>query len=106
MASPAAKCLRETPQLIKLRHKVVPLGQHLESAAIDDFTGDGQHAAMTNTIEQRNADLIFEMFDGFAHSRLRCEHGLGGLRETTLPDDLDEGAERSQFHANSISEWN
>jgi hypothetical protein len=95
VASPAAKCLRETPQLIKLRHKVVPLGQHLESAAIDGFTGDGQHAAMTDTIEQRYADLIFEMFDRLAHSRLRCEHGLGGLREATLPDDLHEGAECS-----------
>jgi hypothetical protein len=59
---------------------------------------------MADAIEQRHADLVFQLLDRLADRRLRREHGLGGPREAALPYHLDESAKRPDLHFNSITE--
>jgi len=94
----------ETSKLIELGDEIVALCQHLERAPIDDFAGDGQDAAVTDAVEQRDADLILQLLDGLADGRLCREDDLGSLGKTALAHDLDEGAKGSEFHRHSISE--
>jgi hypothetical protein len=58
---------------------------------------------MADPIEQPQTEFILELLDCLANSGLGCEHNLGGLRETALPDNFDEGAQRSELHGDSIS---
>ncbi|HKM69991.1 MAG TPA: hypothetical protein VJX94_08000 [Stellaceae bacterium] len=57
----------ETAQLLKLGYKIVALGQH--RPAIDDFAGDGQHAATTDAVEQQHAGGIPAADSSSASSR-------------------------------------
>jgi len=59
----------ETAQLLKLGYKIVALGQHRERPAIDDFAGDGQHAATTDAVEQQHAGGIPAADSSSASSR-------------------------------------
>jgi len=88
----------EATNLVDLGQKVVAVGQQLHAAPIDDLARRGKHAAMADPVEQRKANLFFEVLHRLADRGLRGEDGLGGLGEAALTDDFDESAEWSKFH--------
>jgi hypothetical protein len=64
----------------------------------EDTAGIGQRDVMTAPIEERDANLGFELPDLLAERRLRGVQTAGGAREVQLVGHRHEVAQMPQFH--------
>src|SRR5260221_13150886 len=95
----------QAAQVVELRDQVLALGEQAQRAALDDLPGGGQFGALADAVEERRAQLAFQLPDRLADGRLRREAGLGGARETALPHHLDEHLQPAQAEVYSHMAW-
>jgi holin-like protein len=94
----------KSPYLVELGEQILAIRQQFDATLVDDFARRGQNTAVTDAIEQRHTDLIFQLLDRLADGGLGSKDNLGGLRKTALANDLYKGAEGSEVHRYSLSD--
>jgi hypothetical protein len=70
-----------------------------------DAPGIGQYAPPARAIEERPADLILELLDGLADSRLGPIERLGRRREAALTHHREKCFQLEEFHRDSYYKW-
>ena len=89
--APSGRLLREPPRMLDATEDVLRLAQ-------EDAAGVRQRHVMTAPIEERDANLRFELPDLLAERRLRGVQPGGGAREVQLVGHRHEVPQMPQFH--------